>query len=274
MPSVNPRVARKRDLLHSVLPRGPCARSGLPAFLLSSDFVFEGRKIPVTPAGVHTTTVYVHDLPVELSDESAKSALSAYGDVYSVRHACFKDIPDLRNGNRLLLMSVSTPIPSSFNVLGFVCRTWYSGQPVRCSICKEPDHLPRGCPLSGLYRRCKQPGHVARECGQTGGQPRPSSSVPVPVFVPADPVPDDSVPVPATSSGDDGDLSSVSSDHPDRPASDPVPVPSYPSLTVDDIPRRPRTKHTKRLSTQSTAFPFSAPRVPVIPRSKSVSFRK
>ena len=232
-----------------------------PAFreeLLSSDFVFEGRKIPVTPAGVHTTTVYVRDLPVELSDESAKSALSDYGDVYSVRHACFKDFPDLRNGNLLLLMSVSTPIPSSFNVLGFVCRTWYSGQPVRCSICKEPDHLPRGCPLSGLCRRCKQPGHVARECGQTGGKPRPSSSVPVPV---------DPVPVP-----DDSDP--VSSDHPDRPASDPVPVPSYPSLTVDDIPRRPRTKHTKRLLTQSTAFPFSAPRVPVIPRSKSVSFRK
>ena len=230
--------------------------------LLSSDFVYEGRKIPVTPAGVHTTTVYVRDLPVELSDESVKSALSVYGDVYSIRHACFKDFPDLRNGNRLLLMSVSTPIPSSFNVLGFVCRTWYSGQPVRCSICKEPDHLPRACPLSGLCRRCKQPGHVARECGQTGGQPRPSSSAPVP---------DDSVPVPPTGSRDDGDLSSVSSDH---PAPDPVPVPSYPYLTVDDIPRRPRTKHTKRLSTQSTAFPFSAPKVPVIPRSKSVSFRK
>ena len=99
---------------------------------------------------------------------------------------------------------------------------------------------------------------------------------PDPVPIPVDPVPDDSVPVPATGSGDDGDLSSVSSDHPDPPAPDPVPgpVPSYPSLTVDDIPRRPRTKHTKLLSTQSTAFPFSAPKVPVIPRSKSVSFRK
>ena len=111
---------------------------------------------------------------------------------------------------------------------------------------------------------------MARECGQAGGQPRPSSPVPVD----PDPVPVD--PVPVTASEDDGDLSSVSSDHPDPdpPAHDPVPVPSYRSLTVDDIPRRSRTKHTKRLSSQPTAFPFSSPKVPVIPKSKSVSFRK
>ena len=143
--------------------------------LLSSDFVFEDRKIPVTPAGVHVVTVYVRDLPVELSDESVKSAFSAYGEVYSIRHAYFKDFPELLNGNRLLLMSVSNPIPSSLNVLGFVCRTWHPGQPVNCSICKTSGHLPRACPLSGLCRRCRQPGHVARDCGQDGGQPRPSS---------------------------------------------------------------------------------------------------
>ena len=88
---------------------------------------------------------------------------------------------------------------------------------------------------------------MAHECGQAGGQPRPLSSAPVPVPVPV---------VPVTGSEDDGDLSSVSSDHPD------LPVPSYPSLTVDDIPRRSRTK---RLSTQPTAFPFSSPKLPVIP---------
>ena len=113
---------------------------------------------------------------------------------------------------------------------------------------------------------------MARECGQAKGQPRPSSSAPapVPVPVPVDPVPDDPVPVPVpvTGSEGDGDLSSVSSDHPD------LPVPSYSSLTVDDISRRPRTKHTKRLSTQPTAFPFSSPKVPVISKSKSVPFRK
>ena len=99
-----------------------------------------------------------------------------------------------------------------------------------------------------------------------------SAPAPDPVPIPVDPVPVP-VPVPATGSGDNRDLSSVSSDHP-APDPNPVPVPSYPSLTVDDIPRRPRTKQSKRLSTQSTAFPFSTPKVPVIPRSKSVSFRK
>ena len=81
---------------------------------------------------------------------------------------------------------------------------------------------------------------MARECGQAGGQPSPPSSAPVPDNSVPHPVPDDSDPVPATGSGDDGDLSSVSSDHPDPPAPDPVP--SYLSLTVDDIPRRPCTK--------------------------------
>ena len=61
--------------------------------------------IRVTPAGVHVVSVYVRDLPVELSNDSIKSALSTYGEVYSVRHSFFKDFPDLQNGNRLISVS-------------------------------------------------------------------------------------------------------------------------------------------------------------------------
>ena len=247
--------------------------------LLSTESRFEDTVVPVTTADCVPKSVYVHDLPFEVSDESIVSVFSTYGKVYSVKSVYHKEFPAICTGTGTVLMSLNDSVPSIVNVHGFECRVWYPGQPVYCPVCRSSGHLPRACPLSGLCRRCKQPGHVARECGQTGGQPRPLSPDPVPVPVPVpvpDPVPDDSVPVPvpATGSGDDGDLSSVSSDHPDPPAPDPVRVPSYPSLTVDDIPRRPRAKHTKRLSTQSTAFPFSAPKVPVIPRSKSVSFRK
>ena len=128
-----------------------------PAFqeeLLSNDLIFEDRKIPETPAGVHVVTVYVRDLPVELSDETVKFAFSSYGEVYSVSHGYFKDFPDPRNGNRLISMSVCNPIPSSLNVLGFVCRTWHPGQPVHCTISKESGHLLRACPHSGLCQHC------------------------------------------------------------------------------------------------------------------------
>ena len=110
MPSVSPRVARKKDLLRSVPPRGRVRITrhdrAFSEELLSNDLFSEDRKIPVTPAGVHTVTVYVRDLPFELSDESVKCGFSVYGDVYSVRHACYKEFPDLYNGNRLLLMSM------------------------------------------------------------------------------------------------------------------------------------------------------------------------
>ena len=238
-----------------------------PAFraeLLSNDLFIEDRLIPVTPAGVHAASVHVRDLPVELSDESVKSAFSAYGEVFSVRPVFFKDFPQLRNGNRVLLMSTREPIPSSLVVLGFPCRTWYPGQPVKCPVCRQPGHSPRACPLSGLCRRCKQPGHVARECTQ--GPPRstvpvsaPSTTSSAPVVappvlvwpspapspVPAQPVPDP-VPSPApasspgTSSEEEGALSSDSSVDPSsapsfRFVSSPVPAPVPASPSAADF---------------------------------------
>ena len=193
--------------------------------LLSNDLLLEDRKILVIPAGVHVLKVYVRDLPVELSDESIKSAFSSYGEVYTVCHAYFKDFPDLRNGNHLMLMSVRNLILSSLNVLGFVCSTWHPGQPVHCTICKESGHLPLACPL-GLVLALQAARLRAHECGQAGGQPPASSN--------SDPVPVLDDPVPGCE--DDGDLSSVSSDHPDPPV--PVPVLPFPSFTVEDIPRK------------------------------------
>ena len=187
--------------------------------------------IPVTPAGVHVVTVYVCDLPVELSNDSVQSAFSTYGEVYSVRHDFFKDFPDLQNGTHLILMSISNSIPSSLNVLGFVCRAWHPGQPVYCTICKESGHPPRTCPLSGLCRRCKQPGHVAREFEQGRGQPRPSSVAPVdPAPVPdPDPFPDVTG---CEDDEDDEDESSVSSDQPDPVLPPDVPTPKSPSAKL------------------------------------------
>ena len=164
--------------------------------------MFEDTPIPVTPADCPTISVYLCDLPVEIPDDSVHSALKSFGDVFSVRSTMYKDFPSIRNGTRVLLISVKEPIPSSLNVLGFTCRTWYPGQPAFCSICRQSGHLPRSCPLSGLCRRCKQPGHMARECSQARGS---SQSLSIPICeVPPDPVP---VPVPEDPPVPDSDVS-------------------------------------------------------------------
>ena len=200
--------------------------------LLSSVFRFV-TVVPVTPADCVAKSVYVRDLPFEVSDKSIVSVFSTYGRVYSVKSVYHKEFPSMCTGTRTVLMSVNDPVPSVVNDHGFECRTWYPGQPFHCTIYRQSGHLPRACPLLGLCRRCKQPGHVARECGQAWGQPRPSSSTsvpspassrvdpfPQPVSTPpypvpvTDPVADDPVPVPVTGSEDDEDLSSVSSDRP------------------------------------------------------------
>ena len=46
--------------------------------LLSSDFMFEDSPIPVTPADCFVSSVYLRDLPVEISDESVRSALEVF----------------------------------------------------------------------------------------------------------------------------------------------------------------------------------------------------
>ena len=202
--------------------------------LLSSDFMFEDSPIPVTPADRPTTSVYLRDLPIEISDESVRSALEAFGDVFSIRSAVYKDFPSIRNGMRILLMSVRQSIPSSLNVLGFVCRAWYPGQPIVCTICRKSGHLPQACPLSGLCRRCKQPGHVARECAQVRKPPRPPE--PPPVLPDPSPPPSESTDPPVMPIVPDPPASIVSNPRDSSPDLFPVllPSPVPPSASEED----------------------------------------
>ena len=160
--------------------------------LEGSSFLFGDVSIPVTAADLSIRSVYVRDLPFEVADCVVKSAFESFGVVHSV-HPCFlRDFPSVANGTRRLVMSFRGCIPSTVSVAEFPVRVFHPGQPVTCSICREPGHLPRACPFSGLCLRCKQPGHAARNCTQAWG---PSST---PVSVPSTvPVP---VPVPASSS--------------------------------------------------------------------------
>ena len=143
--AMNEKEISALQFLRGGLARVTLRSSAYREELLSSDFMFEDILIPVTPADRQTTSVYLRDLPVEIADDSVRSAFKVFGDIFSVRSTVYKDFPSIRNGTCVQLMSVKQPIPSSLNVLGFVCRTWYPGQPAFCTICRQSGHLPRAC---------------------------------------------------------------------------------------------------------------------------------
>ena len=174
-----------------------------------------------------------------------------YGKVYSVKSVYHKEFPAICTGTRTVLMSVNDSVPSIVNVHGFECRVWYPGQPAYCSVCRSSGDLPRACPLSGLCRRCKQPGHVARECVQAWIQPRP------PAPLASDPV------VPDVSSGEEEDLSSVSSEVVEpRPPSPPDPVAPAPPVPSVPRPKTPRTVVSGRIFRQRIANHYTSVKLP------------
>ena len=122
--------------------------------LLSSEFRFEDTVVPVTPADCVVKSVYVRDLPFEVSDKSIVSVFSTYGKVYSVKSVYHKEFPAICTGSRTVLMSVNGSVLSIVNVHGFECRVWYPGLLFRFSFIRPS--------TPGLCRRCKEPGHVAR----------------------------------------------------------------------------------------------------------------
>ena len=151
--------------------------------LRESSFLFGDVRIPVTASDAAIRSVFVRDLPVEVSDVDVQAVFEPFGVVHSIRPQFHRDFPSVANGTRILLMSFdesTQSIPSSMSVSNFPVRVWHAGQPVICSICREPGHLPQVCPFSGRCLRCKQPGHMARDCKQARGPSRPSPpSVPV-----------------------------------------------------------------------------------------------
>ena len=90
--------------------------------LLSSEFRFEDTVVPVTPADCVAKSVYVRDLPFEVSDKSIVFVFSNYGKVYSVKSLFHNEFPVICTGTRIVLMSVNDPVPSVVNVHGFECR--------------------------------------------------------------------------------------------------------------------------------------------------------
>ena len=121
--------------------------------------------------------VYLRDCPAEVPDSAVSGFFSSYGEIHSITHSEHQGLPGLRDGTRVVKMTLTKDIPGSVHVAGFDCRVWCRHQPPSCAICRKLGHHSKACRLNGLCRRCFRPGHVARECRNAWGRPTaPSDS--------------------------------------------------------------------------------------------------
>ena len=195
--------------------------------ILYEGLCVDGVDIPVTEHGKKLTTVYLRDLPFEVSSDDLYAFFADYGDATTIERSTSSTCSSLFDRNRVVKIVLDREIPYFLSVLGHDCRAWYRSQTPECSVCREPGHSSRSCPFSGLCLRFRQPGHRAKECGRAWGPALLSSSdasAPVENVVPT------SDPVPSDVNSDD----SCMSDSTIVPESDPVNIVA--ASPVDPVP--------------------------------------
>ena len=108
--------------------------------------------------------IYLRDCPVEVSDSAVSGFFSSYGEIHSITHSEYQGMPGLRDGTRIVKMTLTKDIPGSVHVA-------YRCQPPSCAIWKKLGHFSKACHLNGICRRCFRSGHVAREFRNAWGRP-------------------------------------------------------------------------------------------------------
>ena len=107
--------------------------------------------------------VYLHHCPFKAPNETVAGALSAFGTVLDVQFSCFTG-STVRNGSRVVKISLQEEIPTKLFVLHYPCRVWYRGQVQVCNICCCSEHHAASWPIRDLCFKSHQDGHFARDC--------------------------------------------------------------------------------------------------------------
>ena len=130
-------------------------------------------RFAVVCGGPKIQNVLIHHYPSEEDNHRLWIVLSGFGEVRDSQYQHYPDLCSISTGTRVVRMVRHSPIPRSLDVGGYVCKTWYVGQPVECDIC-QGGHVSKNCPLRGKCRRCLESGHMARDCKNS---PPPSLGV-------------------------------------------------------------------------------------------------
>ena len=222
------------------------------AFIAQKVIIIDNHHLDITESDAPLTSIYLHYLPYEATENVVRDALRPYGKVVDIRHQNFSGCRNIHTGTCIVRMALGNHhIPFDLSIKSFPCCVWYKGQPITCNICKG-SHKAADCPLKDKCRRCHQAGHFARNKKNAWAAPPQNRTVPVaPVVPPVTP------PVPP--SGASAEAGSV------LPPTAPAvrPRSTLPSLMSLVTPRRPVVPETpvvppvsQELSSQSSETPM------------------
>ena len=110
-------------------------------------------RCAVVGGGPKVQNVLIHHYPFEEDNHRLWIALSSFGEVRDIQYQHCPDLCSISTGTRVVKMVRNSPIPRSLDVGGYMCKTWYVGQPVECDIC-QGGHVSKNCPVKGKCRRC------------------------------------------------------------------------------------------------------------------------
>ncbi|KAJ7365588.1 hypothetical protein OS493_005705 [Desmophyllum pertusum] len=109
-----------------------------------------GHDLRVVSVETKSRLIHLRDCPAEVPDSKISGFFGPFGEVHSISHSEHIGFPGLRDGTRVVKMTLT--------------RTFHPWFASLASIAVKSGHRGKGCPLDGLCRRCERPGHVAKEC--------------------------------------------------------------------------------------------------------------
>ena len=137
-------------------------------------------QLNVFEADPKAALVYCYWVPVEVSTDSIRHALSACGQVLECQRQVYPEFQDIESGVRIVRVKLTTQNPEVIRILNFPCKIYYRGQPKSSRSCKRTGHLAKDCPFKDKCFRCGSPDHQARNCTNAWNVNPPAPAAPGP----------------------------------------------------------------------------------------------
>lgn len=112
---------------------------------------------------VPTINVAIFDAPYDLPDDALRYRLGSFGTVVGIKRLHYSAYTHIETGVRSTRMYLDRPIPSFLRFGWRLVHIRYEGQPFTCRKCNQSGHLAKDCPDKVCFN-CDGLDHEAPDC--------------------------------------------------------------------------------------------------------------